>query len=216
MRTTILVLALGLALGGCADWPLYSHLPDPDLPIPTPTERDFAEDPSVEDVQIQDTGTLEAPAILTIVGSVDACGYDADADAFAWPDHPVDDDGDGQPDGFASLSGWYTGDIDLFGFTADTDGWLEATLEWTNAPSGDRNAPWRPSEPDGDWSVESDLDFVVFDDGVIASDGGVTRRYPEATPQVLFVGAGTDRVVAVSCHHEVPTDYVLTLYLRSL
>ncbi|MCP4870375.1 MAG: hypothetical protein GY898_16855 [Proteobacteria bacterium] len=216
MRTTIFVMALALALGGCANWPLYSHLPDPDIPVPVPTETSYEEDLAVPNDQIQQVGTLAAPAILTITGSVDACGYDPEAVEFAWPEHPVDDDGDGQPDGFASLTGWYTGDIDLYGFDASTDGWLDASLEWANAPEGDLNAPWRPSEPDGDWAVESDLDFVVFDDGLISSDGGVSRAYPEESPQVLFVGSGTDRVVGVSCHHELPTDYTLTLYLRSL
>lgn len=216
MRTTIFAAAVGLALTGCDNWPLYSNLPDPDIEAPVPTESGFAEDPEVPNDQIQQVGTLTAPAILTITGAVDACGYDPEAVEFDWPEHPVDNDGDGQPDGFAALSGWYTGDLDLYGFDADVDGWLDASLEWANAPSGDRNAPWRPSEPDGDWALESDLDFIVFDDGAISSDGGVSRAYPEATPQVLFIEAGSDRVVGVSCHHEVPTEYTLTLHLRSL
>jgi hypothetical protein len=216
MRISILALALGLALSGCDNWPLYLHLPDPDLPIPVPWSMDYAEDPAVPDDQVQDVGDLTPPAIVTITGRVETCGYDLAAEVYEWPQHASDANEDGQPDGFEARSGWYTGDLDLFGFEARGDGWLEASLEWTHAPSGGVNAPWRPAEPEGDWASESDLDFVVFDLGVIASDAGVSRAHPESTAQVLFIESGTDRVLGVACHHELPTDYVLTLYLRNL
>ncbi len=215
MRGLLLSVTAALALSGCDNWPLYLNLPDPDVPIPTPTEHDYAEDPEASDDEVQAAGELTAPAILTITGEVDSCGYDAEAEEYTWPEHPVDENGDGQPDGFASLSGWYTGDVDQYGFDAATDGWLEVSLEWDNAPPGDSNAPWQPGDPEGDWATESDLDFVVLDGLIIVSDGGVGRDYPETSPQVLYVAEGESRTVIVGCHHEVPTAYTLSLHLRA-
>ncbi len=212
------LVVMALLLAGCEGWPLYAHLPDPSVSLPDPELRTVVEDATLGDDEVQDLGALSTPSIVTITGAADACGFDLDDASFDWPEHPVDLDGDGVEDDVAALQGWYSGDVDLFGVTATDEGWLDVTLSWDLAPPGDLNAPYQPSDEDGAWADEADLDFVIFDsaDGVIGairSDAGVTRRHPERSAQLLRLEAGEGAVIAVACHHEQPSDYTLEIDL---
>ncbi len=207
------------ALSGCENWPLYLHLPDPN-PEPIPTENfDVDEDTGVEDGELQDLGEFVSPSQVVIRGSMDSCGFDINDHQYDWPLHPVDSNGDGEADTQASVSGWYSGDVDLYGVTADGEVWLSVTLEWDRAPLGGLNAPYRPASEDTTWEDETDLDFVVFsldaagDVVAMISDAGYSRDHPATTPQLLWVEDSERRGIAVGCHHEVPSGYTLTLDL---
>jgi hypothetical protein len=215
-RTGLLLLAACWLLQGCQDWPLYAHLPDP-YPDPIPVEEiDVVEDTAIGEDQVQGIGAIQAPSAITITGTIDTCGFDVDDDRFAWPLHPVDEDGDGVADGTGSASGWYAGDVDWYGFTADGVAWLEAHLDWDNAPPGESNAPYQPADEDGAWSVESDLDFVVLTlvdgaPGSILTDVGFSADHPEQTGGLIALEDESTIAVAVGCHHAVATSYTLTL-----
>jgi hypothetical protein len=213
--TTVVLVPL---LAGCDDWPLYANLPDP-YGEPLPVEQiEMGEDTSLGSEDVQALGTIAAPAHIVLTGDSESCGFDPDDDRFDWPEHPVDEDGDGVPDGTRAVSGWFSGDVDLFGFQAEGDLWLSASLEWANAPPGDANAPYQPTDAEGDWVTESDLDFVVLTlagDVLtgIQSDAGFSADYPQETAGLLAVPAGGSLALAVACHHEVGSTYTLVVDL---
>lgn len=214
----ILVLAAVLLLAGCENWPLYAHLPDPYEEPPPVEETDVVEDSSLGSTEIQDLGTLDAPGRVTITGEAEDCGFDADDDRYDWPEHPVDDNDDGVADGTSAAVGWYSGDVDLYGLLAGSDVWLSALLVWDNAPTGDTNAPYQPTDPEGAWATESDLDFVVLSlsSGMVTgiqTDVGFSPAYPQQTAGLIAVPEGGGLAVAVGCHHEVGSPYTLTLDL---
>lgn len=203
---------------GCEGWPLFANLPDASIDLPDPVLRDVDEDATLGDDEPQDLGALALPTVVTVSGTVDSCGYDIDDLRYDWPDHPVDLDGDGVDDGVAALQGWYAGDVDLYQLTASSEGWLDVTLRWELAPPGDLNAPYQPSDEDGPWLDEADLDFVVFDGAgaageSIVSDSGASRQHPERTEQLIHLAEGEAAMIAVACHHELPTDYTLDIAL---
>lgn len=214
----LVLLTAVLLLAGCENWPLYAHLPDPYAEPPPLLESDVTEDASLGSTEIQDLGTLGTPARVTITGDAESCGFDPDDDRFDWPEHPVDEDGDGVADGTSAVVGWFSGDVDLYGLQADGDLWFSAQLEWDNAPAGEANAPYQPTDPDGDWATETDLDFVVLTlaSGVIAgiwSDVGFSPDYPQQTAGLIAVSDGGGLAVAVACHHELASGYTLILDL---
>jgi len=178
--------------------------------------HEYFEDADAEG--IQDPGSITAPASLLIEGSIDSCGFDPEASEPTWPEHPVDVDGDGLSDELAQAHGWYSGDVDLFALESSGGGSVSVLLEWDNAPAGDQNAPYQPGEPSGAWASESDLDWLVFQRGSaelgpIVSDAGFSRDYPPAASQLLELAAGEMYVLAVACHHELATDYRLSVDL---
>jgi hypothetical protein len=215
-----LLPAIALAAAGCQNWPLYLHLPDPEQPTPDPERVEVAEDEALPEGTTQDLGEVAAPAIVTVSGTADSCGFDPEAPWPVWPNHPTDLDGDGEADETRPwYSGWYSGDVDGYVVAAAGDAWLDVSLSWANAPPGDANAPYRPAEPEGAWAAESDLDFVLFSvdaDGALDSvltDAGFSSRYPEHTLQVIPLGPGGRIAAAVGCHHAVGTAYTLRLEL---
>jgi len=214
------LLLAALPLPGCEDWPLYLHLPDATQPPPEPRRITFAEDPSLPEGELQDLGEFAAPLVATGTGDLYGCGFDPTLDWPAWPDHLIDLDGDGVADETGPwFSGWYTGDVDSYGIGPLDDAWLDVSLSWDHSPDGGVNSPYRPAEPEGAWSTESDLDFVVLtvdESGASAdvlSDSGFSTRHPEESGQVIPLEAGERVIVAVACHHAVPSAYALRLQL---
>lgn len=204
-----------LLLVGCEGWPLYAHLPSeqPDAVEPSNAVYD------VEGNGLQSLPVQTPPARVTVLGTAAACGWDADASA-PWPEGPVDLDGDGTADGIAArLDGWYDGDVASFTLAADAPARLALSLTWDGAPDG-ANAPYRPDEPTGAWSQESDLDVVVraLDGdapGAILLDAGVGRAVPEVTPP-WPLDAFEAVVVQVACHHARGADWTLLARLDPL
>ncbi|MCO4770982.1 MAG: hypothetical protein KDA24_13190 [Deltaproteobacteria bacterium] len=220
MRLSIATpLLLTLAIVGCDRWPLHAALPDPvDAAAPDPILASFEED-EVEGV-VQDLGSWPAPAILTIRGTTSECGWEDDAAWPTWPVHPVDDDGDGVVDREeARYAGWYSGDVDLFSLRPEAAGVLGGTLEWDNAPAGGTNSPYQPGT-DGPWEDESDLDVLVFtaENGApseVLTEAGVGRSYPEDLGAAVALDSGENAVIAVGCHHEVPSDWTLEVVISA-
>ena len=214
----LLIPAAVLLLSGCEGWPLYLNLPSPVPPTFDAERLDLAADPDAASGEVQDLGEITAPVLVSIAGASDFCGFDADADA-EWPERPVDVNGDGVADEMAPHHhGWYDGDVDVFGVEAANDGWLHATLQWTNAPDG-RNRPVDLDDPTGPWSEETDLDLVVlaWDEdgtGAVVDDQGASLDFPEVTGQVIDLNAGDRVAVAVACHHGEGGGYALRLELR--
>jgi hypothetical protein len=210
-----LLLCAALLLVGCEGWPLYANLPTPVVPNPDATRLDLTADPDAPSGSVQDLGALTAPTVVSIVGAADLCGFDPEAEQI-WPELPIDRNGDGVADDTAPHNqGWYAGDVDAFGLEAATDGWLRASLQWTDAPEG-ANAPIDPSDPDGPWSEETDLDLVVLAwdgdaAGEVLDDQGASLGYPEETGQVIDLAAGERIAVAVACHHGEGGGYALRL-----
>lgn len=217
MRAALLTAVL-LTLAGCEGWPLYLNLPPPERPVVEPTVVSFVEDAGLGPGDVQDLGEVAVPAQITITGSVDSCGYDLEAEGPAWPSLPLDTDGDGLEDLTAPRHhGWFTDDVDLFGFDFATGGWIDATLEWDRAPNGE-NAPVDPADPDGAWASESDLDLLVLawegiEAGPVLNDQGVSLAHPEASAQLLRFEAGDSLAVGVACHHGLASSYRLRLDL---
>ncbi len=217
-RPCLLALTAVLLLVGCENWPLYAHLPDP-FEEPPPVEQvEVSEDTALGPTEIQGLGTLATPTRVTITGEADSCGFDLDDDRYDWPEHPVDEDGDGVADSTSAAEGWFSGDVDIYGLQADGDLWLSAALDWTNAPSGSANAPYQPTDPDGAWATETDLDFVVLSlsggtvTGIL-SDAGFSADYPASTAGLIAVSDGGGLALAVACHHELSSGYTLVLDL---
>ena len=216
----VLLAAPTFTGAACENWPLFAHLPDEDPGPGEPSSLAVSEDEFLPDLTIQGIGTLTAPSIVTITGSSEDCGFDPEADWPSWPEHPLDVDGDGTTDTFQPrFSGWYSGDTDVFSITAGEPITVGISQTWDNAPAGDANAPYQPTEEAGDWADESDLDWVLFSVATaapdeITSDGGFSRAYPQADERVYVVEPGTPQAVAVGCHHEQPTGYTLVLDVR--
>ena len=222
MRTRLLLALTALApLAGCDAWPLHAHLPDPyEEPIVVPYTEDVAEDVGVAEGSLQDLGSFTAPSTLTISGDVSSCGWDAAAEWPAWPDRPVDSDGDGVTDGEQPwYAGWYAGDVDWYAVELDGGAWFDATMSWDNPPADGVNAPYQPPD-DGPWQTESDLDFVLFDrdgaaPGAVLREAGFSRDHPETSGGPLVLAGGDQLVVGVGCHHGVPAGYTLTITLAA-
>ncbi len=217
MRLALFSAAL-LLLAGCEGWPLYLNLPPPEVPVVEPAVLSFAEDAGLVPGDVQDLGDVAVPSQVTITGSVDSCGYDVDAAGPEWPAVPLDTDGDGLQDLVAPRNqGWFTDDVDLFGFDVSTGGWLEARLEWDNSPD-DENSPVDSADPDGPWSTESDLDLIVLawegiEAGPVLNDQGVSLAHPEQSAQLLRFEPGDALAVGVACHHGLASTYRLRLDL---
>ena len=218
----LLALAAVSMLSACDTWPLHAHLPDPyEEPLVVPFNSDVAEDVNVAEGDLQDLGQFIAPSTITISGELDSCGWDGAAEWPAWPEHPVDIDGDGQADIDRPWSaGWFTGDVDQYAIELDGGAWVWASMTWENAPADGLNAPYQPPGP-GPWQDESDLDLLLFDrDGdaadQIVGEGGFGREHPATTGADLVLSSGDELVFAVGCHHGVPSTYSLTVTLDAL
>ncbi len=207
--------SLVLVALGCEGWPryLYEGLEVEEAVL----YRLVAfENEALDSEAIQHTGEVDARTEILLFGYAASCGHDPDADGPDWPEHPWDEDGDGVPDGtMAFNSGWFTGDVDWFGFTVNDEVVLSGQLEWDNRPPGESNAPYQPELGPGEWSEESDLDFVVFEiEGtaqILVNESAVGNDYPEVLRAPQRIAAGTRIAIAIGCHHELPTDYSLTL-----
>lgn len=220
-RLSALVAAVGAGVFGCDRWPRYLYVEDDDS-AQALAPRYFFEDESLGTARtdVETLDALEPLGLLLVYGYAHACGYDDQPTEWpVWPDHPVDDDGDGVPDRDAPIhSGWFTGDVDHFAVTAGATGEIRARLEWENHPDGE-NAPYTPWDQDGAWLSESDLDLLAFslagDSGAgdVLSEEGFEVAYPAAIDSGLFVEEGYVVVFSVACHHRVPTEYTLSVSL---
>jgi hypothetical protein len=203
----------------CETWPLFAHLPEEDPGPGEPSRLSVSED-ELPELIIQGIGALTAPSVITITGSTQDCGFDLDASWPDWPEHPLDVDGDGVSDTTQPIfRGWFAGETDLYSLASDDAITVGLTLRWDNAPEGDANAPYQPSEGGGIWVEESDLDWVIFSvldaaPDAIVDDGGFGPAYPQASEQWVRIDPGVPLAVAVACHHEVPTEYSLVLDVR--
>lgn len=211
----LLACLLVLGSAGCEGWPRYLY---------EGIEADSTvlyrlvtfENESLDSEEIQHAGEVDARTEILLFGYAASCGYDDDADGPDWPEHPWDEDSDGVPDTtMAFNSGWFTGDVDWFGFTVNEDVVISGQLEWDNRPPGSSNAAYQPEIVDGDWIGESDLDFVIFEtEGTtrtLVNESAVGHDYPEVLQAPQGFDAGARVAVAVGCHHQIPTDYALSL-----
>jgi hypothetical protein len=191
-------------------------------------DLDSDDDGIPDSVEAGDSWTITPPIDTDGDGIPDYLDTDSDDDGIsdtteAGPDpsHPLDTDGDGVADDEAPhYSGWYSSEIDWYAIDATASTWVDIDLDWTNAPGGDFNAPFLPSDPSGAWADETDLDFLVFSRDAsgadqMRSDAGFSARHPEQTTQLLALIDGEGLIVAVACHHEQPSDYVLSILLAS-
>lgn len=219
----VLVLPALATVAGCEGWPRYLYSAD-DAPGDLPPRYVFEDEQlGATRLDLQDVGTIEPGGTTIVSGYAFNCGYEEEPGTPPWPEwpeHELDVDGDGEPDTREPVhSGWFTGDVDFYVVEAAGTGSLSVTLEWTHRPEGD-NAPYRPSDPTGAWSSESDLDFVVFaldgdgGAGEVTHEDGFDSAYPAAADPPLFLESGQVRIVSVACHHNVPSDYTLTLALE--
>lgn len=211
------VLCSVLLLGACDGWPLYLHIEPDKPPVPTSIIVNLLEDVTVLDDQIQELAPLPYPSVARIRGATASCGFDPDLDDFIWPAHLVEGENGSE---LVRIEGWYSGDVDYYSLALNQRGWLSVSLEWDNLPGEEGNAPYLPDEPDNDWSIESDLDFVLFDSsslamGTIVNDDGYSLSYPEQTTRAVAVDPDSPIVIAVACHHELPSGYTLNLALSS-
>ena len=218
-----LVLAASLgALVGCENWPLYSYLPDPEAERPPLPTLEFDEVSANVVGSPQFLGALSGAQRLVVRGRMDSCGYEADASGSLWPEHPIDENGDGIADASRSRSGWYSGEVDAYSVTASASFRLSSELRWTEAPQDGLNSPYQPGDPGGAWASESDLDLLQYRLGSstqtppLSGDEGVSRRHPELLPAGLTLSVGQTAAVAVACHHALPSDYELTLVVTPL
>ena len=212
--TAALVLVTLLA-GGCEGWPRYLY---EGIEVEATVDKRLVafENESLDNDAIQFAGEVEAGTEILLFGYAASCGYDAEADGPDWPEHPWDEDGDGIPDGTIQFnSGWFTGDVDWFGVSLADEVVVSGSLTWDNRPAGASNAPYQPEDAGGDWVTESDLDFVLFEvEGtarILINESAVSNDYPEIIRSPSRVGAGSQLAVAIGCHHQVPTDYALSL-----
>ncbi len=178
---------------------------------------DLLEDPTLQPGQVQEMAPVPYPSVVSIRGATLSCGFDDQSDEYQWPVHQVIG-----PDGPQTVqtSGWYTGDVDLYSLGAGGRGWVSASLEWDNMPPGESNAPYLPDDQDAAWHGESDLDFVLFDVGSLAlgtivNDDGFSLSYPEQSQRRVLVDPDNPPVIAVACHHQLPTGYTLVLDFRN-
>ena len=211
------VLCSVLALAACDDWPLYTHLEPDRPPVRVSLVIDLLEDETTVDDEIQELAPLPYPSVARIRGVTSSCGFDTDVDDFTWPAHYVVGE-DGTE--LVQVAGWYSGDVDYYSLALDQRGWLSVSLEWDNIPGEGGNAAYLPGESDGAWAGESDLDFVVFDAssislGTIVNDDGSSLAYPERLDRPLAVDPSSPIIVAVACHHQLPSGYTLSLELAS-
>ncbi len=207
-----------LAVVGCDQWPLYLHLPVDVWTPPVATELSAAEEPGRDPSLPIEGGELVPPCHVQTTGAIEVCGFDAHVDGPAWPVHPIDSDGDGVPESTGSrYAGWYNEELDLWTWVAAADGWLSAELGWENSPSSGTNAPFRPNEPEGDWTMESDLDLIVArvegEELVLIDDSGFSSTHPESTTQLLAVAEGTTIALLVAYHHAVGSACSLSIRL---
>ncbi|MBJ95636.1 MAG: hypothetical protein CMP23_14330 [Rickettsiales bacterium] len=206
-----------LFLVGCEGWPLYLHL-EPDKPVAhEPVIVDLLEDVTIVDDGVQELAPLPYPSEVRIRGVASSCGFDPSSAQFSWPEHQALG-----PSGeyMSRVQGWYAGDVDYYALTVEERGWLLVSLAWDNSPADGANAPYLPDRPDEAWSLESDLDFVIFDGeslllGQVVNDDGFSLAHPEQLDRALAVDASATIVVAVACHHERPSGYTLSLRLAS-
>ncbi len=216
----VLLIAPTFLGAACEAWPLFAHLPEGGAVDVEPSVLSVSEDDLPEGT-IQGIGALDPPSIITVSGGTDDCGFDEGEEWPTWPEHPLDIDGDGEADTTRPrFSGWFTGETDLYSLTSDVDVSIEVSLTWANAPAGDFNAPYQPTEEDGEWADESDLDWVVFSVAAAApdevvSDAGFSTAYPQVGAQRLLLAAGTPRALSVACHHAVASEYTVVLDVRA-
>ena len=211
------VLYSALVLAACDGWPLYLHIEPDRPPVRVSLVVDLLEDVTVVDDEIQELAPLPYPSVVRIRGATSSCGFDADVDDFSWPAHYIA--GEDGPE-LVQAAGWYSGDVDYYSLALDQRGWLSVSLEWDNIPGEDGNTAYLPGEPDGAWVDESDLDFVVFEAssislGTIINDDGFSLAYPERLDRPLAVDPSSPMIVAVACHHQLPSGYTLSLELAS-
>jgi hypothetical protein len=217
---TGLALALALCsaqlLSACDAWPLYKHL-DPVLPpVRVAVTINLLEDTTSGPGEVQELAAVPYPSLISINGTAGACGFDPESEQMQWPQHPS-----GGTTGEALQGqGWYSGDVDYYSLGLTERGWLSIALEWDNAPPGEGNAPYRPDDEDGAWATESDLDFLVFTaesfaQDTIVNDDGFSLSFPEVLEHALVVDPTMRVIVAVACHHGLPSAYTLTLDLSS-
>ncbi len=216
LRLASAPLALALLLAsGCEGWPRYLY--EGVEAETTVDERLVAfENEALDSEAIQFVGEVSAGTQILLYGYASSCGYDPDADGPDWPEHPWDEDGDGIPDGTIEFnSGWFTGDVDWFGVTLLDEVTVSGELTWDNRPGGESNAPYQPDDPEGDWTTESDLDLVLFDvqgtARILINESAVSNDYPEVLRSPSRLDAGSQLAVAVGCHHQLPTDYAVSL-----
>lgn len=204
---------------GCDVWPLYAHLPDPGTERRTVETVAVKEQPASMD---QSLGSLGEARRFVISGRADSCGFDSAGTGPSFPQHPIDDDGDGVAESSRARVGWYSGDVDLFVVDALVGLRITAELRWTEAPAVGTNAPYRPEESDGAWSQESDLDLWMLlspradELGSLVGDDGVSRRHPEEASAGIVVPPGESAGIGVACHHGLPSSYELTVLAQTL
>ncbi len=211
------VLCSALVLAACDGWPLYMHLEPDRPPVRVSLVVDLLEDETIVDDEIQELAPLPYPSVVRIRGVTSSCGFDTDVDDVTWPVHYVAGE-DGTE--LVRVAGWYSGDVDYYSLAPEQRGWLSVSLEWDNVPGEGGNAAYLPGESDGAWAEESDLDFVVFDAssislGTIINDDGFSLAYPERLDRALPVDPGSPMILAVACHHQLPSGYTLSLELAS-
>lgn len=213
----VLVPFLAQSLAACDDWPLYQSL-EPERPrAPVQIVLNLLEDTTLGENEVQEIAPLPAyPAMVQIRGAIDSCGFDAQSDEYEWPEHQSED-GDGN---VLQAHGWYMGGVDFFSFSLNQRGWVSIQLEWDNLPLSAANAPFLPDDEDGAWRAETDLDFVVFETsslaaGIILNDDGFSLSYPESVDHHLAMDPAMPLIVAVGCHHQLPSGYTLSLDFSS-
>jgi hypothetical protein len=213
---------LSAGLCACEDWPLYDYLPDPQTERPEIVTIEVSEEPTPAGAAFQSLGRVGTPQRYVVAGAAESCGFDPSAEGPQWPDHPVDADGDGIAESSRSRSGWYIGDLDVYGLLADVPLRLTAELTWSLAPESGVNAPYRPDDPAGPWATESDLDLWMYrlplanETAALGGDEGVSRAHPETLPAGIVLQAGESGAVGVVCHHGLTSAYQLTLVATPL
>lgn len=204
-----------VALVGCDGWPRYLY---EGLETEGAVESRLVtfENEGLQGDVIQHAGDVSAGTELVFFGYLDSCGYDEDADDPGWPEHAWDEDGDGVPDDQVTYhSGWFTGDVDWFGFTLVQDASLQGSLAWDMRPPGDTNAPYDEHDLEGAWTQESNLDLVLFEvEGtarMLIDETAVSDGYPEALAAPVRLPAGSRVAFAVGCRYALATDYEVVL-----
>lgn len=222
LRQTLSLALLLTVASACQSWPLYAHLPDPGT---EPTEIrtvSVTEVTTTAEEPYQSLGAVGQARRFVISGVSESCAFDPDAAGPAFPQHPVDADGDGVAESSRARVGWYTGDVDLYLLQAEVALRVTAALRWAEAPGAEGNTPYLPDQASGAWAAESDLDLwveaplVPGGTATLVGDEGISRNYPEVLQAGVVLQAGESAVFGVACHHAVPSDYELTLLARPL
>lgn len=217
LRASLAALFLLVGLSACENWPLFAHLPSPEEERPPVVATGVVEDAALSADEVQLFGSVASAARFLISGSAESCGFDPAGEGPEWPAHPVDSDGDGLAEASRSIQGWYSGDVDHFGFSTEVGLRISFELTWENAPAGDGNSPYRPDDETAAWASESDLDLFVYalaEEGfvpTVSHDEAAGRSYPERVPGSLVAPAGSSVVFGIGCHHGLATDYELEL-----